>query len=291
MNQKLPVHPTTWRQTSKYLGSPLHALILVGQPGSGKSFLGNYIAGQLLGDSRLDRYRNSGHLLVAEVQDGKTEVSIDAIRGIISELSKKTAAAKAKRVVLIKNAGLMSDEAQNALLKTLEQPGADIYFIMGADSKSALLPTIYSRAVIINLQPISLKEAISHYQKAYSTADIERSWQLSEGKAARLDQLLSGEAQPVLSMIDEAKAFLALKPYERLIKLELIAKDRSQLILFLEALQRLLKAAHHNSLRSKLPAARRILSSRKVVNEALKRLEANASPKLVGIDLVAGLTV
>jgi hypothetical protein len=59
----------------------------------------------------------------------------------------------------------------------------------------------------------------------------------------------------------------------------------------LEALQRVLKAAHHSAVKSKRPAASRILESRKTVNEALKKLETNTSPKLLQLDLVANITV
>ena len=53
-------------------------------------------------------------------------------------------------MVIIEDAQLLTPEAQNALLKVLEEPPANTYIIMGTDTKDSLLPTILSRCQIIH---------------------------------------------------------------------------------------------------------------------------------------------
>ncbi|MDO8573970.1 MAG: hypothetical protein Q7R77_04465 [Candidatus Daviesbacteria bacterium] len=61
------------------------------------------------------------------------------------------------RSVIIEDAGVMTIEAQNALLKTIEELPKDASFILGSTSESNLLPTILSRCEIIKIQETSDK--------------------------------------------------------------------------------------------------------------------------------------
>ena len=77
-----------------------------------------------------------------------TEYSIATVRQINKFLSQKPISHSTK-VVLIINADLLLHEAQNALLKILEEPGLDNYFILTSDKPNSLLPTIISRCRVI----------------------------------------------------------------------------------------------------------------------------------------------
>ena len=76
---------------------------------------------------------------------------IDTIRAINSFLSKKPISHQNK-IVLIQDAQNLLTEAQNALLKNLEEPGVNNYIILTADNSSSLLPTIISRCKIIKIK-------------------------------------------------------------------------------------------------------------------------------------------
>jgi len=70
------------------------------------------------------------------------------------------------RTVIIEEANLMTDEAQNALLKNLEEPPNGIVFILLVSNLEQVLPTIKSRCQIINFEPLSdesLNKIISKY--------------------------------------------------------------------------------------------------------------------------------
>lgn len=71
------------------------------------------------------------------------------------------------RIVVIENASVMTHEAQNALLKTLEEPPEEAILLLGAPSEANLLPTILSRCEIARLQT-------SDFRRQTKTEDIEK---------------------------------------------------------------------------------------------------------------------
>lgn len=79
-----------------------------------------------------------------------TKLGIAEARKIKGHFSLKPYSSKGRAVVL-ENASSLTDEAQNALLKTLEELPEHAIFILAADSDSKLLPTVVSRCQIIHL--------------------------------------------------------------------------------------------------------------------------------------------
>jgi len=90
------------------------------------------------------------------VQPEGQSIKIEQIRKVQHNLSLKPASAK-KRVVIINNAELMTTEAANAFLKTLEEPPLNTILILIAQHKSQLLPTIVSRCQVVPFRPLPLK--------------------------------------------------------------------------------------------------------------------------------------
>jgi len=76
---------------------------------------------------------------------------IDIVRKINSFLSKKPISHQNK-IVLIQDAQNLLTEAQNALLKNLEEPGTDNYIFLTVNNPAALLSTILSRCEIIKIK-------------------------------------------------------------------------------------------------------------------------------------------
>jgi len=74
------------------------------------------------------------------------------------------------RVVIIEDAGILTPEAQNALLKTLEEPPKEAILILGASSDVNILPTILSRCEITNLEAKSY-DTLEYHSKY--TEDLE----------------------------------------------------------------------------------------------------------------------
>jgi DNA polymerase-3 subunit delta' len=79
------------------------------------------------------------------------------IRGLIEELTLLPAEGGA-RVAIIESAERMTEDAQSAFLKTLEEPPASTTFVLCADEPDRLLPTIRSRCARIRLGPVGTRE-------------------------------------------------------------------------------------------------------------------------------------
>ena len=83
-------------------------------------------------------------------KNNKNFIGIDEIRNIKSDIIVKPVECKSK-VYIIKNAHKMTEQAQNALLKTIEEPPVNVYFILLCDNSEKLLDTVRSRSQIVKL--------------------------------------------------------------------------------------------------------------------------------------------
>ncbi len=77
-------------------------------------------------------------------------IGIEEIKKIQKNLYLKPIQSDIK-IIVIEDAHLLTPEAQNALLKVLEEPPAHTHIVLGTDNKDMLLPTIHSRCTVIQL--------------------------------------------------------------------------------------------------------------------------------------------
>ncbi len=94
--------------------------------------------------------------------DTKSSIGIDSVRGIMGEIYVKPIMAEYKAVI-VHEAHLLTAEAQNAMLKVIEEPPEKVTFFFLCDTTATILPTIISRSVIVNLAPLgrSVLESIA----------------------------------------------------------------------------------------------------------------------------------
>ena len=152
-------------------GTFVHAYLISGMEGMGKRTLARLMAQYLLctGDGKpcghcpaCIQVREGNHPDVITVAPGKpvspdvkaglTGIPVDEIRYIISRVGQHTFVG-GRRVVIIERADKMNPAAQNALLKTLEEPLPDTVFLLLTDAPELLLPTIVSRCRALKLHP------------------------------------------------------------------------------------------------------------------------------------------
>ncbi len=107
-------------------------------------------------DFRLVDYAFQASLLDESVEKQKS-IKISTIREII-RFSSLNPSISDKKVIIIDDAYKMVVEAQNALLKTLEEPGKTTIFIIITPSPTLLLPTVVSRCHTISFGPLDEKE-------------------------------------------------------------------------------------------------------------------------------------
>jgi len=288
MLDELLLNPKTKNQAKLFVQNPFGSLLIIGENGSGKLVLAKTIAAEILQLDKIEKLQNYPYFSHVLKKEGLSEISIDEIRNIIRFLHLKTVGKiKIRRVVLIENANQMSIEAQNALLKILEEPNDDSVFILTAPNSQSLLPTIVSRCRHIHAYPLALDEAMRFLKNRYTAKQIESAWRLSGGNSSLLQALLDeGSLHPLKQAVDQAKNFIKLSSYNRLILTYKLGNNRDELKLFLEALSKVLNVLHRGALdKNKTSLASLILNDRRLVKSATKAIDSNANAKLVALYL------
>lgn len=98
--------------------------------------------------------------MLIDAEDGKS-IKIEQIRYMQEKIAEKPIASN-KKVYIINNSDTMTKEAQNCLLKTLEEPPEYAVIILVLANENNMLNTIKSRCTKIMFNPLS-KEEIIHY--------------------------------------------------------------------------------------------------------------------------------
>ena len=185
-------------------GRMAHATLLTGEAGVGKKTLSHLLAKGLLCSGpekdrpcgvcrecrRFDSRTHPDALFPAPAPREKT-IKIDALRGMIDALSRHSLEG-GRRVVVLDNAERMTPQAQNCLLKTLEEGAEDTYFLLTADAETALLPTVRSRCRCIRIVPWTEerieKELLRRGVAPARARDLSRYCDGSLGRALQMEQ-------------------------------------------------------------------------------------------------------
>jgi DNA polymerase III subunit delta' len=276
---ELLIHPRTKAEAEVYITSPSHALLITGMVGAGKAAIARAIAGRILDSDNLDAYP---YFITLSRAEDKKDIPIEEVRAMLHKLNLRTPGSRPiRRIIFIHDANNLSLEAQNALLKAMEEPATDTAFILSSYSDQAVLPTIASRAQRLLVQPVSLSQAKKYYADSLPTEQIDSAWQLSQGSAGLLSALLSGDQEhPLREAITLAKDLLTKQPYERLIQLDKLSKDRQQFALLLDALARVMNALQRAAL-ARNASQSALLANRRLIAKLRDMLDENASIKLV----------
>lgn len=145
-----------------------HAYIINGERYCGKEFIANVFAMALQCEREGAEPCNECHSCIQSLTHNQPDIiyvthekintiSVDDIRTQVgATISIKPYSSKYK-VYIISESEKMNDNAQNALLKTLEEPPEYAVIILLTDNLQALLPTIQSRCVVLNMKPVQDK--------------------------------------------------------------------------------------------------------------------------------------
>ena len=149
-----------------------HAYILHGEEGMGKKTLANAFAKTLQCEGKgirsCDRCKScmqadsGNHPDIIHVTHEKLSIGVDDIRLQVNADIQVKPYNSPYKIYLIDDADKLTEQAQNALLKTMEEPPEYAIILLLVSNINYLLPTILSRCVLLNLKPVD-KAAIKEY--------------------------------------------------------------------------------------------------------------------------------
>ena len=259
-----------------------HAVVFVGPSGIGKKKIALALAQSLICTQASDGCGTCGPCLRVEklqsenltvlepdAELSKPVIKVEKIRNLLMTLS--LASIGPARVVIIENANTMNPQASNALLKTLEEPTENIFFILLANDLNQLLPTIRSRCQIFRFSGLSyeqlkiLKPGLSDWNYRSSRGQVDKLELLTTKDGA----LKREEALGFLEQFCKDENFLEDKTWKDLVK------DRSWALFSLNCWLQILRDA----VVLKTQAQKFILNSDQ--NERLKMLHTLSLKKLL----------
>ncbi|MFO8056452.1 MAG: DNA polymerase III subunit delta' [bacterium] len=214
-----------------------HAYLVAGPEGCGKRTMARELATALVCERRTfppcgrcgpcRRVSAGNHPDVTQVEPETRNILIRQIRELAGRLHYHSFEGGYKAGI-IPDCEMMTEKAQNAFLKTLEEPPADTVLILTTTNLSKVVPTIQSRCQIVRLGPLptSLIKELVEKQRGLSPEDAELVACLAQGNARRaLDMDLS---LVVDSRKELLKKLISIEPDDRVGMLnfaESLAKD------------------------------------------------------------------
>jgi DNA polymerase III subunit delta' len=286
------LHSLTEQVLSNVTQRPPHALLVTAPRGMGKMYTVEYLLSRVL-DMPIPAIRDYpyGTLIVP---DGAS-ISIEAIRGLLERMTLRTTGSRPiRRFAIIDQAELMTIEAQNTLLKLLEEPPADTIIILMTSKPQELLATIRSRCQRLDILAPDPASVQTYFARQYASATpitLQRYMALSAGRPGLLNALLQEDTtHPLVQAITIAKRLLGASMFERLCLVDELAKQKTELGMTLQALAQVASAGLQQAARKNQPSQLRnwykVLQS---VTEAEEALSTNVQSKLVLTNLMLAL--
>lgn len=223
------IHPATQKTLDAFAVSKPHALLISGPKGVGLKTI-----------ARAFTKLVSGVALEVSPPDGV--MTVETVRTLYDTTKTKTAQ---RRCVIIDDAERMSHQAQNALLKLLEEPVDQTSFLLLSHAPDALLSTIRSRTQHIEVHPVTdamtaaLLDSL-HSIDSQTRAQLEF---IAAGLPASLTKLTGDPElfEQRVAIVKDARTYVQGRRYERILVAHRYADSRENALLLVEDALKLLE--------------------------------------------------
>ena len=213
-----------------------HALLICGEEGIGKRSLARLFVQGLLcvsdserpcgtckGCKRVTENRHP-NLLLPEKTEKTKGYTVDSLRKILDSLSRFAFEDK-NRVVFLEEAHRMNIQAQNCILKSIEECDGHTYFILVSNKEAAILPTIRSRCRILHMGTLEEKKIESIIASQCDDPDERKRIALdARGSIGRAKQMLDDSEYERISALCE-KTFLSVSRLSQVASMSKQLKD------------------------------------------------------------------
>ena len=204
-------HITSTLQNEVSSGRLNHAYLFTGSRGTGKTTCAKILAkavnclnpqnGNPCGDCEICKGIDDGSILDIVEMDAASNRKIDDIRQIIDEVQFKPTKCK-YRVYIVDEVHMLTQEAFNALLKTLEEPPEHVIFILATTEVHKLPQTIRSRCQRFDFHRIPPRAIADRVEYVVSQENAE----ITDSAALMLASVADGALRDALSLLDSCLA-------------------------------------------------------------------------------------
>ncbi len=204
-------HVTRTLQNALNAGRISHAYLFCGTRGSGKTTTAKVLAkalncveameGQPCNQCHNCRAVNEGDSMDVIEIDAASNRGIDEIRELREKINFSPAAARF-RVYIIDEVHMLTNEAFNALLKTLEEPPSHVIFVLATTEPHKVPVTILSRCQRFDFRPISIAEMVGRMQEVAKGTNLD----IEEDALYAMARAADGSLRDALSIMDQASS-------------------------------------------------------------------------------------
>lgn len=189
-----------------------HAYIFSGARGVGKTTAARILAKALncekgptpepCGECASCKEIAAGNSLDVIEIDAASNRGIDQIREL-NEMVRYAPAAARRKVVILDEAHMLTTDASNALLKTLEEPPDRVIFVMATTEPEELVDTIRSRSQHFHFRALTFNEIVGRLQYIAGKESLK----IDDGALAVIARMADGSMRDSLSLLEQARAY------------------------------------------------------------------------------------
>ena len=254
-----------------------HSYLFLGTSGIGKKLIAREFAKMILCEGK-EKYCNTCKSCLEfdsnnnpdfqEIEPDGNNIKIEQIREMQKKVIEQPIIAS-RKVYLIDQADTMTREAQNCLLKTLEEPPEFVNIILIGSNESNFLSTIKSRCTILKFENIPNQQIETYLKEKYDLQDIAQSMIEAAAGSIGKAEILKDKQELYIAIDQVINQIEKLDLIDTLKKADIIYKsqeDKQEILDYMNSI--LFKKAKENQ---------KYLNCITIVEEAKKRLKANSN--------------